>query len=50
MSSFEINLHDGILLDGIGDAKLLDDNRETLQGRAKVDYGGKNGTVIDAYA
>ena len=38
--------HAGILLDGVGDVQLLVDLRETLQGRAKAERGGKSATMV----
>jgi hypothetical protein len=49
MSDFDIEMHGGILLDGVGDVQMLADHRETLQGRAKVDLGGKSSTMMYAY-
>jgi hypothetical protein len=49
MSDFNIEMHGGILLDGVGDAQMLADHRETLQGRAKKDLGGKSSTMMYAY-
>ena len=49
LSAFDVNTHAGILLDGIGDVHMLADNRETLQGRAKADTGGKSVTVMYSY-
>lgn len=49
MSDFNIEMHGGILLDGVGDAQMLADHRETLQGRAKEDLGGKSATMMYAY-
>ena len=34
---------------GVGDAQMIADNRETLQGRAKVDMGGKSATMMYAF-
>ena len=48
-SEFDVNCHAGILLDGVGNAQMLADHRETLQGRAKVDVGGKSSTMMYAY-
>ena len=49
MSRFDVDIHAGILLDGVGDAKMLHEHREALQGRAKEDYGGKSSTMMYAY-
>ena len=48
-SRFDVSKHAGVLLDGIGDAQVLIDNRESLQGRAKVSFGGRSATMIYAY-
>jgi len=50
LSDFNIEMHGGILLDGVGDAQMLADHRETLQGRAKEDRGGKSSTMMYAYS
>ena len=50
MSAFDINTHDGILLDGVGDVQVLADHRESLQGRAKVDTGGQSATMVYSYS
>ena len=49
MSGFDVGEHGGVLLDGVGDAQMIADNRETLQGRAKVDMGGKSATMMYAF-
>ena len=38
-----------MLLDGVGDALLLKENREALQGRPKVTKGGRSATMMYAY-
>ena len=49
VSAFDVDKHAGILLDGVGDVQMLADNRETLQGRAKEDTGGKSATMMYSY-
>ena len=49
MSDFDVEKHGGILLDGVGDAQMLADHREALQGREKQDCGGKSATMMYAY-
>ena len=49
LSTFEVTMHAGILLDGVGDAQMLADRRETLQGHTKTDRGGKSTTMIYSY-
>ena len=49
LSAFDVDKHAGILLDGIGDVQMLADNRETLQGRAEADTGGKSATMMHSY-
>jgi len=39
----------GVVFDGVGDAMTLKNNREILQGRAKVCQGGKSATMMYAY-
>ena len=48
-SAFDVTKHAGILLDGIGDILFLKTNRETLQGRPKVLFGGRSQTMRWAY-
>ena len=48
-SEFDINLHGGILLDGVGDVQVLWKHREVLQGRPKVTRGGRSNTMVYAY-
>lgn len=49
LSNFDVGFHAGVLLDGVGDAETLAGNRESLQGRAKEDTGGRSGTMMYAY-
>ena len=49
LSSFDITFHAGVLLDGVGDALFLHSNRESLQGRAKENFGGKTTTMMYSY-
>ena len=46
---FDLRIHGGVLLDGIGDALTLKQNREALQGRPKVCKGAKSATNVYAY-
>ena len=48
-SGFDVARHAGVILDGIGDAQVLVDNRESLQGRPKVSFGGKSSTMMYSY-
>jgi hypothetical protein len=48
-SSFDHRQHGGIVLDGVGDTLVLHRNREVLQGRPKVNKGGKSATMMYAY-
>ena len=50
LGSFDVQRHAGVLLDGIGDTRIIMENREALQGRAKECQGGKSSTTIYAYA
>ena len=45
-SSFKIDVHAGVLLDGLADAGLIKQNREALQGRYKECRGGKSNTMM----
>ena len=49
MSDFRVNEHVGVLLDGVGDAKILKRQRETLQGRPKPIKGGRSTTMVYSY-
>ena len=49
LSKFDVSSHAGVLLDGVADAHTLSDNRESLQGRAKADTGGRSNTMVYAY-
>lgn len=49
LSGFDISLHAGVLLDGVGDTMMLHTSRESLQGRAKETFGGKTTTMMYAY-
>lgn len=48
-SDYDHRVHSGVLLDGVGDALVLKQNREVLQGRPKVAKGGQSGTMIYSY-
>lgn len=43
LSEFEITCHSGVLLDGVGDAQMLHNHHEALQGRAQRVSGGQVG-------
>ena len=49
LTDFNIDVHAGVLLDGVGDALFLKHNRESLQGRPKLGKGGRSGTMMYAY-
>jgi hypothetical protein len=49
LSGFDISLHAGVLLDGVGDTMMLHTSQESLQGRAKETFGGKTTTMMYAY-
>ena len=49
LSEFDVEQHAGVLLDGVGDVTFLHDHREVLQGRPKIDYGGKSATMMYSY-
>ena len=36
LADFDLDVHGGVLLDGLGDIATLKSNRESLQGRPKV--------------
>ncbi len=44
LTGFDIRLHAGVLLDGVGDAEVLKQNREVLQGRPKLCKAGRSPT------
>ena len=48
-SGLDVAKHGGLLLDGVGDVLLLKKNRESLQGRPKVQWGGRSQTMRYAY-
>ena len=48
-SDFDRRSHTGVLLDGIGDALVLKQNREALQGRPKVCKGARSATMMYSY-
>ena len=48
-SDFDVRVHSGVLLDGVGDAMILKTNRESLQGRPKLSKGGQSATMMYAY-
>ena len=50
LSEFDVAQHAGVLLDGVGDALMIKQHREALQGRAKKCRGGKSATMIYSYA
>ena len=45
LTDLDVRVHSGILLDGIGDVKVLKDAREVLQGRAKMCKAGRSPTM-----
>lgn len=49
LSEFNLAVHAGVLLDGVGDALMLHQHREALQGRAKENRGGRSATMMYAY-
>ena len=49
LSDFDIRVHGGVLLDGVGDAMFLHRHREALQGRAKECKEGKSATMMYSY-
>ena len=49
LSNFDIDTDAGVLLDGVGDALMLHNHRESLQGRMKEGIGGKSNTMMYAY-
>ena len=48
-SEFDLATHAGVLLDGVGDVKMLKHHREALQGRAKKCRVGKSATMMYSY-
>ena len=49
LSELDVRKHGGALLDGIGDPLILKRQREVLQGRPKVTWGGRSATMRFAY-
>jgi hypothetical protein len=49
LADFDHRRHSGVLLDGVGDALMLQRHRETLQGRPKLQKGGQSATNLYAY-
>ena len=49
LSSLDTQRHGGVLLDGVGDALMLKQNREVLQGRPKICRGGRSATMKFSY-
>ena len=49
LTDFDHRKHAGVLLDGVGDTKLLKQHRKVLQGRPKVCKGGKSETMVYSY-
>ena len=49
MADFNLQLHSGVLLDGVADVLQLKTARETLQGRPKVLKGARSATMKHAY-
>lgn len=49
MSELDNRKHAGVILDGVGDALMLKQNREALQGRPKECRGGKSATMVYSY-
>ena len=48
-ADFDVRIHGGVLLDGVGDALILKKNREALQGRAKLAKGAQSATMMYSY-
>ena len=48
-SDFDLRLHSGVLLDGVGDTAILKKNREALQGRPKLAKGAQSATMVYSY-
>ena len=49
MSECRVDKHAGVLLDGVGDARILNRQRETLQGHPKPIKGGRSATMMYSY-
>ena len=49
VADFDVERHSGILLDGLGDAAVLLQHRESLQGRPKLLKGARSATMKHAY-
>ena len=49
LADFDLDVHGGVLLDGLGDIATLKRNRESLQGRPKVTKGARSATMKHAY-
>ena len=49
LSAFDVSKHSGVLLDGVGDALMLEHHREALQGRPKTSTGGRSATMVYSY-
>ena len=49
LADFDLRVHGGVLLDGVGNALTLKLNREAWQGRPKVCKGAKPATNVYAY-
>ena len=45
LADFDIRLHAGVFLDGVGDAEVLKQNREVLQGRPKLCKADRSPTI-----
>ena len=50
MSEFRVDKRAGVLLDGVGDVRVLKRQRETLQGRPKQIKGGRSATMVYSYS
>jgi len=48
-SDFDGETEAGVLLDGVGDVRVLQQNREALQGRPKLTKGGKSATMMYSF-
>jgi len=49
LADFDWTRDAGVLLDGVGDSLILKQNREALQGRAKLCKGGQSATNVYSY-
>ena len=49
LADFDLDVHGGVFLDGLGDIATLKSNRESLQGRPKVTKGARSATMKHAY-